>query len=461
MDRCAVLNVPGLSAAFVAAGMPHLQKFAAGGRMAPLHTILPAANCAVEATFLTGAYPSEHGVVGDGWYYRDLGEVRFWPQSDRLVQRPQIWETARRLNPDFTCAKLCWFTNMYSTADYAVTPQPVFPADGRVLPGLFTEPMSLRRPMLDALGQFPIYNFWGPTAGIQSSQWIAHAAMWMERQKQPTLSLVFLPHLDYAPHKLGPDPAKVAASLREIDAVCGELIEFYEARGVRVLVVSEYGIVPVSRPVHLNRRFRERGWIAVREELGREVLYPGSCQVFAAADLQVAHVYVRNPALRREVQALLEAEPGVAAVLDDGGKRQHHLDNPRSGELVAVAEPDAWFTYYYWLDDQLAPDYARTVDIFRKPGYDPLELFVDAEIPLLALKYGWSLLKDKCGVRTLLDFIPLDGALLKGAHGALTDAAHGPVVLTRQAELVAPEGIGATGVHDLMLAHMSLKAAAA
>lgn len=457
MQRCVVINLVGLSSRFVGPSMPNLRAFAARGKMVPLRTILPAVSCAVEATFLTGTHPDQHGIVGDGWYHRDLCEIRFWPQSDRLVRGPQIWDTARRLDAAFTCAKLCWFMNMYSAADYSITPQPVFLADGRVLPDVYAEPLSLRQQVLAARGQFPAFEFWGPNAGIRSSRWIADTAMWLEQKHRPTLSLVLLPHLDYAPHKLGPDPSRIGKHLREIDAVCGDLISFYEQRGVRVVILSEYGVVPVSRPVHLNRRFRRQGWIAIREEQGREMFYPGSSRAFAVADQQVAHIYVNDLALRAEVKAVVEAEPGVAQVLDEEGKRAHHLDHARSGDLIALAEPGAWFTYFYWLDDDRAPDYARTVDIFRKPGYDPLELFVDPAMRMSAVKLGMTLLKDKLGVRTLWDFIPLDASLAKGAHGLLTAPEDGPVLMTGQTELLPGDTIHATEVHDLLLAHMDLQ----
>ncbi|WP_141589843.1 alkaline phosphatase family protein [Myxococcus sp. AB056] len=461
MERCVVLDLPGLSARYVGPSTPNMQAFVERGRMVRLQPILPALNCTMQATFLTGRYPSEHGIVGDGWLHRELGEVRFWPQSDGLVQTPQLWDAARKLDPSFTCARVCWFMNMYSKADYAITPQPSFTADGRVVPDVFTEPLHLRKPLVEALGNFPAYDYWGPRYSIRSSEWIADVAMWLEQRHGPTLSLVFLPHLDYTPHTFGPDAKEIHKSLREIDDVVGKLIGFYESRGVRVIILSEFGAVPVSRAVHLNRLFRRRGWLAIREEGGRDVVYPSGSEAFAVADMQIAHIYVRNPALLDEVKALVEAEPGVAQVLDAEGKRAHHLDHPRSGELVALAEPDAWFTYFYWLDDARAPDYARTVDIYRKPGYDPLEMFVDPKLGLRMLELGGSVVKEKLGVRSRLEVVSMDGSLLKGAHGLPTGPEDGPVLLTRHGELIEAETLHATQVHDLILAHLTRQQAAA
>jgi predicted AlkP superfamily pyrophosphatase or phosphodiesterase len=237
--------------------------------------------------------------------------------------------------------------------------------------------------------------------------------------------------------------------------IAGELIEQAERDRARVIVVSEYGITPVSRPVHINRALREAGLIQVREELGRELLDAGASEAFAVADHQVAHIYVRDPQRMAEVKGLVAGLPGVESVLDAEGKREYGLDHPRSGELVAIALPDAWFTYYYWLDDERAPDFARTVEIHRKPGYDPAELFVDPRFRLPKAAVGWRLLKRKLGFRTLLDVIPLDASMVKGSHGRLTDRPEdGPLFITSAPDLL-PEGpVVATAVKELLLAHI-------
>ena len=155
------------------------------------------------------------------------------------------------------------------------------------------------------------------------------------------------------------------------------------------------------------------------------------------------------------MKRLLEAVPGVASVLDDEGKKQHGLDHPRSGELVALAARDRWFTYYYWLDDALAPDFARTVDIHRKPGYDPVELFLDPALRAPKLKVGWTLLKKTAGFRYLMDVIPLDASLVRGSHGRLPESRRaGPVLITSEPGLVPDEAVLATDVKTLLLAHV-------
>jgi predicted AlkP superfamily pyrophosphatase or phosphodiesterase len=247
----------------------------------------------------------------------------------------------------------------------------------------------------------------------------------------------------------------VARDLRETDTVCGDLIDAYRAAGVQVVVLSEYGITPVQRPIHLNRRLRAHGLLAVREELGRELLDAGASAAFAVADHQVAHVYVNDPDRLPQVRALLETTEGVADVLDDTGKQAHYLDHPRAGDLVAIADKDAWFTYYYWLDDRRAPDFARTVDIHRKPGYDPVELFFDPRRKLLKASAGLTLLKKRLGFRSLLEVIPLDASLVRGSHGRAPEApTESPVLITERADLVEGQVVQATDVCGLLLRHL-------
>ncbi len=455
MRKTVVINAVGLTPGLLGPSTPRLRAFAERGALATVSPVLPAVTCSVQMTYLTGRYPDEHGIVGNGWYFRDECEVRFWRQSNKLVGHPKVWEVARSLDPSFTCANLFWWYNMYSSADYSVTPRPMYPADGRKIPDVYTQPDGLRTELQSELGRFPLFSFWGPNTSIRATRWIAEAAKWIDRHHDPTLALVYLPHLDYCLQRHGPDLRKVAGDLEELDAICGDLIDYYESRGTQVIILSEYGITRVSEPVHINRVLREHGLLSVREELGRELLDAGASTAFAVADHQVAHVYLNDPARLPEVRALLEATDGVERVLDDEGKREHHLDHPRSGDLVAVAEPHAWFTYYYWLDDDRAPDFARTVDIHRKPGYDPVELFLDPEIKRPKLKVAATLLKKYLGFRYLMDVIPLDASLVQGSHGtAPSSPDEAPLFITREARLLDGKQLDATDVFSLILRHL-------
>ena len=415
--RLAVLNIVGLSESLLGPHMPGLAAFAEKHGRQSYAPEFPAVTCTVQSSILTGASPASHGIVANGWYDRESAEVRFWKQSNHIVRGEKLWEKLRSEIPGFTCAKLFWWYNMHSTADFTITPRPLYPADGRKVFDIHTQPMDMRDVLKRDLGEFPFPAFWGPAAGIASSEWIAASAKWVEENHSPTLSLVYLPHLDYPLQKDGPLAPNIPGELEKTDRVATDLIRFYEERGVRVLVLSEYGISPVSRPVHLNRLFRERDWLSIKNELGRETLDCGGCRAFAVADHQVAHVYVNDPAVRDEVRALLEETPGIDEVRVSAEIWREGIGSERAGDFIAIAAPDAWFTYYFWQNDAHAPDYARTIDIHRKPGYDPCELFLDPAIKMPKLKIAKFLLKKKLGLRGLLEVIPLDATLVKGSHG--------------------------------------------
>lgn len=452
MHRTAVLLVVGLTEELIGDATPHLARLVRDGELRSVKTIVPAVTCSVQATYLTGELPRRHGIVGNGWYFRELSEVAFWKQSANLYEGERIWEAAKARDPLFTCAKLFWWFNMYDSADWAVTPRPMYPADGRKLPDVWTSPSDLREELGARFGTFPLFNFWGPRSDITSSRWIARAASHIYDTRKPTLTLVYLPHLDYCLQKYGPAHAKIREELAQIDAIAGELLESFRRDGTRVIVLSEYGIVGVSSPVHINRVLRRAGLVAVREELGRELLDAGASEAFAVADHQVAHVYVRNPDRVDEVRRLLEQEPGIERVVAD--KTQLGLDHRRSGELVCIAKADAWFTYYYWLDDDRAPDFARCVDIHRKPGYDPVELFLDPTLRAPMLKVGLKLARSKLGFRTLLDVIPLDASLVTGSHGRITDRpTQGPLIVSSEKHLL-PHDVSATDVKQIVLRHV-------
>lgn len=455
MKRTVVLNVVGLTPDLLGDATPHLSALARDGGVRPLRTVTPAVTCAVQSTFTTGLLPTGHGCVGNGWYFRDTSEIRLWQQSNRLAHGEKIWEAASHLNPAFTCAKLFWWYNMYSSADFSVTPRPLYPADGRKIPDIYTEPPELRDELIARLGPFPLFNFWGPAADIRSTRWIADCARHVYDTRQPTLTLVYLPHLDYDLQRCGPDAPQVTRALAEVDAACGELIEHVRRDGTRVVVLSEYGITAVRGPIHINRILRGAGLVRVKPELGRETLDAGASDAFAVADHQVAHVYIRDPEQVGEVRALLERVPEIEAVWGEDEKRTHGIDHPRSGELVAIARADHWFSYYHWLDDSLAPDYARTVDIHRKPGYDPVELFLDPALRAPRLRIGSTLLRKALGFRYLMDVIPLDATLVKGSHGRTTDRPEaGPLFMSTEPDLLPDSAVEATEVKRLILAHV-------
>jgi predicted AlkP superfamily pyrophosphatase or phosphodiesterase len=448
-----VLDVVGLTPGLLA-HMPRLRALAESGFQASLGTVLPALTCSVQATLLTGALPREHGIVGNGWYFRDLGEVLLWRQHHALVGGEKVWQAARRAYPDYTTANICWWYAMGADVNWTVTPRPVYYADGRKEPDCYTDPPALHDELTAELGAFPLFNYWGPTAGLASSRWIARAARYVMARHDPDLTLVYLPHLDYDLQRFGPAAPRAAEAAAELDTLLGPLLDDARARGATVVALSEYGITEASVPIHLNRALRAKGLLRVYTQDGMEYLDPWTSRAFAVADHQIAHVYVADPAHLPAVRQLCQGLPGVAEVLDEAGKAAHGLDHPRAGELVLIARENAWFTYYYWLDDKQAPDFARIVEIHRKPGYDPAELFFDPAAPTSArYRAAVALIRKKLGMRYLMSVVGLDAgaAAVRGSHGRLpTDPASGPVLICSDRS-VARTHVEATQVKEFLL----------
>lgn len=443
MHKTVVIDIVGLSSSLINEHTPFLKKYTAEKGSNTITPMLPAVTTSVQSTFITGKWPNEHGIVGNGWYDRIDCEIKFWKQSNKLVLAEKIWERAKKIDPSFTCSKMFWWYNMYSDADYSVTPRPNYLADGRKLPDCYSQPAELRDELQKELGQFPLFKFWGPATDISSTQWIADASIYTDKKYDPTLTLIYLPHLDYCLQKYGQGNSSINKDLAEIDKVVEQLVNHYKAKKARIILLSEYGITNVDQPVHLNRELRKNGFLQIRTERGLELLDPGASKAFAVADHQVAHIYINDPSVTSEVKQLLEQVPGVQAVLNKEEQKQYHINHERSGDLVAIADERSWFTYYFWLDDEKAPDYARVVDIHKKPGYDPVELFMTSKA-----RAGYKLLRKKLALRYVMDVIPLDPTLIKGSHGRLvSEKKFQPVLISDQ---LKDRELKATEVYDII-----------
>jgi predicted AlkP superfamily pyrophosphatase or phosphodiesterase len=449
MHKTAVIDIVGLSSSLIGNHTPFIKQYISSRNLAAIQPVLPAVTTSAQSTYLTGKWPAEHGIVGNGWYDREDCEIKFWKQSNKLVQAEKIWDKAKKEDPNFTCSIMFWWYNMYSTADYSVTPRPNYLADGRKMPDCYSHPAELRDELQNKLGQFPLFQFWGPGANIKSTDWIAEASMFTDDKYDPTLSLIYLPHLDYCLQKFGPDLSKISKELLEIDKVVEKLVRFYEKKKAKIILLSEYGIAPVSNPIHLNRLFRKNDLLQIRIERGLELLDPGASKAFAVADHQVAHIYINDPSVSTKVKELLESVPGIELILDKEAQSSYHINHERSGEFVVMADAKSWFTYYFWLDDAKAPDYARVVDIHKKPGYDPVEMFMTSKA-----RAGYKLLRKKAGLRYIMDVIPLDANLIKGSHGSIyVPAQFYPVLITDKKVSDNPT-IAATDVFDEIWKHL-------
>ncbi|UJH66940.1 alkaline phosphatase family protein [Allomuricauda sp. SCSIO 65647] len=453
--KTVVINVVGLTKRLIGEHTPFISSFLTSGKHSVIEPSFPAVTCTAQSNYVTGKRPNEHGIVGNGWYFKDENEVKFWRQSNKLVQAPKLWEKMKATDPNFTCANLFWWYNMYSSADYSVTPRPNYLADGRKIPDVYSYPAKLRDELQAELGTFPLFNFWGPKTSIKSSQWIADAAMITDKKYDPTLTLIYLPHLDYNLQRYGHDYDKISKDLQEIDTVIEQLAGYYLEQGCNIVLLSEYGITDVNNPIHLNRALRESGYLVVREERGLELLDAGASRAFAVADHQVAHIYLNDATIKQEVVEILRRQKGVEKVLYGDTISDAGLEHERTGDLVVVADADSWFTYYFWEDDRKAPDFARMVDIHKKPGYDPVEMFVDPSDRLVMGKVLLKLLKKKLGFRTVMDIIPLKAELVKGSHGRTPESdLDFPVLISNNSDLSLPKQLQSTDVFTILETHL-------
>jgi predicted AlkP superfamily pyrophosphatase or phosphodiesterase len=400
--RIVLISVPGLRARDLS-HMPTLSSLADRGGMIPLEPTFPCVTCSVQATLTTGVTPDRHGITANGFFWRDKNQVELWTAWNEIFEAPQIWDLLHRHDSSLTSA--VWFPLHIKGcgADYICTFAPIHNPDGSESLWCYTRPTELYGELRDTFGHFPLKHFWGPLANIKSSDWIIDSGIHASHKFHPDFSYVYLPHLDYAAQKFGPDSPQAIAALGELDASLSRMIAGYEAAlGETVwLVASEYVITEVSGVSYPNRTLREAGLLALSlDDDGKEILDPGGSTAFALADHQLAHVYVQDASRIEEVARLFRDQPGVERVLVGKERGAFHLDHPRSGEVVLIARPDQWFAYYWWLNEEHAPAFARTVDIHRKPGYDPVEMFLDRETMST----------------------PLNASLVKGSHGYPADA---------------------------------------
>ena len=439
---------------------PRLKALAAAGWAMPVRDVVPSVTMSAQATILTGAHVDRHGIVGNGWLFRNTNEVRFWQQSNSLLQVEPLYATARKRAADrkrkFKCAKLFWWFNQGADVDISVTPKPHYGVDGNKVFGISGNPEFFATTLEDRLGKFPFHTFWGPKAGLPCTQWIARAAAETVTVELPDLTLVYLPHLDYDPQRFGPSGCDMPKLVRQLDDACAPLLDAAKNAGADVWVVSEYGHCDVGTPVYLNRALRDADYVSVRHGPFGEQLETFQSRAFAVVDHQLAHVYVRRPQDVKPVRELIEGLSGVARVFEGEERADIHLNHTRAGDLVVLAQRDTWFAYPFWQDDHRAPDYARAVAIHHKPGYDPAELFFDPKLAFPMARMARKLIQKKLGFRTIFDVVPLDASIVRGSHGLLADDPQdGPLLIANGPE---PRGnlLPMTAIRDLLLERMGL-----
>jgi predicted AlkP superfamily pyrophosphatase or phosphodiesterase len=450
MKRIAVINVVGLTESHLGENTPNITALASVSSIASLNPPLPAVTCTVQSSMLTGLAPEDHGIVANGWHNRETHETHFWQQSNDLVQGEKVWDALRRENPNFTVANMFWWFNMYSSVDVSVTPRPIYCANGRKIPDIWTSPSSLRNALQSKLGQFPLFNFWGPMANITSTKWIVDATIEVEKEFLPTLTLIYVPHLDYPLQKLGPNNSEIANELQKVDKEVGRLITHFQEQGVEVCVLSEYGIEEVTGSVSINLVLRANGWLCVREELGREYLDSGASECFAVPDHQIAHIYVKDETNIDKFAETLQSTDGIDFVYT--GAKRPSLGHERCGDIVAVATKGKWFSHDWWEEESKAPDYQTTVDIHKKPGYDPRELFFADGWRGSKIRVALKVLLKKLGSNTLLDVITTDSTKVRGSHGRTVEmGAPAPILIAPVSAKKMPHSLPAAALYGYLV----------
>ncbi|WP_226042111.1 nucleotide pyrophosphatase/phosphodiesterase family protein [Natrinema sp. DC36] len=399
--RTIVLDVVGLQPQHIDADRtPTLESHFPSERVTDLRPPFPAVTVPAQTTLATGRGPGEHGDVSSGEYDRERKTAEFW-ERDR-GGRDRIWETASD-EAGLTTGVLNFQHLIGTSADVAVTPSPIEDENNDILEmNCWTNPDGFYDDLREKLGHFPLHNYWGPGANEEGSRWILAAASEAIDRFDPDLLWIYVPHLDYAGQSDGPDSDAFATALETVDdlletflADCSDTDRWDETV---LTLVSEYGFHEVDRPIFPNRALREAELLET--DAGGDADIPDS-NAFAMVDHQIAHVYADEGALDAARDALAGLE-GIDAVLDDSGKAERGIDHPNAGDLVLVAEPDAWFQYYWWDDRANAPPYATEMDIHAKPGFDPCELFFGDE-----------------------GLVSLDASRVSGSHGRVDESAFG------------------------------------
>ncbi len=429
-----LLSVPNLRERDVA-NMPNLRQVVAGGEIAELTPSFPCLTCPVQANMLTGVLPSQHGIVANGFFWRERKQVEMWTSPYECFERPLLWQHLRRASPPRTSA--VWFAlhTKGADADLVCTPAPIHHPDGRETSWCYTQPSTLYEQLREQFGDFPLHHYWGPLAGAKASEWIVRSAVYAAEKSRPQFFYIYLPLLDYEAQRTGPESAEAQESVREADKLIAELASGMQAvydEDLLWIIAGEYVITPVGSVGFPNRVLREEGYLRVYAGDDGEYIDWDRSRAFALADHQIAHVFVLDgeEATVAEVAEIFRSQPDVDRLLRREQLAQWGLDHPRSGDIVLIAQPTSWFAYYWWMDDANAPSFTRGVDIHRKPGYDPVELFWDPNAR----------------------GIPLDPTLVKGSHGVPAEAPWQRTVLLISRPTFLPEKpLADTDVFQLIL----------
>jgi predicted AlkP superfamily pyrophosphatase or phosphodiesterase len=419
-----VIDIVGLEFDHLQSGIiPNISRIASEGESAKMEPVFPAVTCTVQASLLSGTYPSQHGIIGNGLYDSTNHNIAFWEQSSNLVETDRVWDVAARnsgktmeggtnvspslsssssASPNFKTAVLFWQNTMYCKANVVVTPRPLHFDNGIVM-WCYSKPIGYYDLQLKGkFGEFNLATYWGPFASYKSSEWITQATTYTLEEHRPNLLFTYIPHIDYSAQRFGKRSNQVRDDLRIADGIVENIVQKTVELRIKdesqFVILSEYGFNDVVTAVPLNLKLRDAGLLATRRIEDKEYLDYEFSKAIAMVDHQIAHIYVKEGFANQAIQ-VLEDVTGVDKLLYGDEKKLVKIDHERSGDIIAISDKDKWFSYYWWYESERAPSFARKVDIHRKPGYDPVELFIDPN------------------TRS----IPQDTSLVKGSHGRLAN----------------------------------------
>jgi predicted AlkP superfamily pyrophosphatase or phosphodiesterase len=393
----------------------------AGLEVSPVRSVFPALTCSVQASFRTASAPARHGMVANGLYFRDLRKVMFWEQSSLLVAGERIWSDFRRSGGKV--GMLFWQQSLGEQADVVLSPAPIHLHHGGMVSDCYCRPAGLYDRLCRKVGRkFNLMHYWGPLASSKAGQWIADAASALLREPDaPDLCMVYLPSLDYDLQRYPAGHDKNKRALTKTLAQLDCMVRASREGGYEILMFGDYAIADTSAgnaAVFPNRQLLSDGLLAVRK-VG-DMLYPDfhASNAFAVVDHEVGYVHVKDAADVPAVQTSLRKLPHVT-VVPAGEFAAMGIDHANAGQLAIIAQAGHWLAYPWWIGKRHDPDYASHIDIHKKPGYDPCELF-----------FGWPPMS-----------ITQNTARIRGSHGKIASgrevACCSTLPLTPAADLIA------------------------
>ncbi|MDC0856261.1 alkaline phosphatase family protein [Candidatus Nitrosopelagicus sp.] len=417
MKKIIVLDIPGLVGSNIdkneTKNIPKIIK----NNHSVLNPTFPAVTCSAQSSILTGTYPSEHGIIANGYYDKTYKEIHFWDQPSKLVKKPQIWDILKEKNSKIKTAVLFWQNTLFAKSDTVITPKPIHLENNFVM-WCYSKPENFYEEISEEIGEFDLKWYWGPFASIESSKWIINATKITIKNHNPDLLLTYIPHLDYAGQKYGPESIEFQNSLSEVDELIGNLIDFLQSEKLEyeIIILSEYGFNQVNNSISPNIILNDNLLLQTRNIGGKEYIDFELSKAFAMCDHQIAHIFIK-PGFEETVTKIFEKQP-IGKILNKKMQKELHIDNERSGDIILMSEKNSWFNYHWWTDEKFAPDFTFSVDIHRKPGFDPLELFFDMKTKKISH----------------------DTSLIHGSHGIIdNEISKLPIIGTTISEKKLPE----------------------